>query len=151
MLMILFLTLPVESYWKTRWIVQWMGCISSLPFLMVVCDDGVLYNRMGIPYQFITIPSSSPNFYSAGKPPSANRGYYSFPWKPPVLFYLGWLHFTLPWLGWHPMESFLLKILTAVIGWDEFLHLLRIFGLLRWDATTKFTRPVTEIQKSTFY
>ena len=28
-----------------------------------------------------------------------------------------------------------LKILTAVTGWDKFLHLLCIFGLLRWDAT----------------
>ena len=31
---------------------------------------------------------------------------------------------------------------------DEFLHLLRIFGLLGWDATTKFTTPVMEIRKS---
>ena len=27
------------------------------------------------------------------------------------------------------------KIQTAVTGWDTFLHLLRIFGLFRWDAT----------------
>ena len=28
-----------------------------------------------------------------------------------------------------------LKIETAVTGWDRFLPLLHIFGLLRWDAT----------------
>ena len=33
-------------------------------------------------------------------------------------------------------------------GWDKFLHLLRIFGLLGWDATTTFNWPVTEMGKS---
>ena len=28
-----------------------------------------------------------------------------------------------------------LKIQTAVTGWNKFLHSLRIFGLLKWDAT----------------
>ena len=28
-----------------------------------------------------------------------------------------------------------LKILIAMAGWDKFLDLLRIFGLLNWDAT----------------
>ena len=40
------------------------------------------------------------------------------------------------------------KIMTDVTGWDKSLHLLRIFGLLGWNATTKFTRPVMEICKS---
>ena len=33
-------------------------------------------------------------------------------------------------------------------GWDKFLHLLHIFGRLGWDATAKFTKPVTDIRKS---
>ena len=37
--------------------------------------------------------------------------------------------------------NFVLKILTAMTGWGKFLDLLHIFGLLGWDATTKFTRP----------
>ena len=43
----------------------------------------------------------------------------------------------LPFLWHYPLRHslFLLKIQTAVTGWDKFLHLLRIFGLLRWDAT----------------
>ena len=38
-----------------------------------------------------------------------------------------------------------IKDTGAVTGWDKFLRLLHIFGLLVWDATAKFTRPVPEI------
>ena len=39
-------------------------------------------------------------------------------------------------LGFSPLLGLTkVKILTAVTGWDKFLHLLHIFGLLRWDTT----------------
>ena len=102
-----------------------MGSLLFPPSLMVsrsccICDDGVLYIRMRSPFlcdtPLMILPSILP-ISILGKPPSANRCHYSFPWLPPQIsqFYLGWLHFTLPW---HHVESFLTTWTQNVI-WES--------------------------------
>ena len=45
------------------------------------------------------------------------------------------------------LATFKLKILTAMTGWDKSLHLLRIFGLLRWDATHFWTQNSPDLSR----